>query len=67
MKCFRCERPLTKPALTMSSKRGTLYLGPHCAKYVQPVETRTGWQGIAARAVRRVVEVDPQQMTMEFA
>ena len=40
MKCVRCNRPLTVPALLINSRQGPLGFGPVCARKVAPVKPR---------------------------
>ncbi len=61
MKCSKCSRPLTKPALTVPTKTVPLVFGPKCAASMLPARPKR------VRVVKQVavlVEVDPRQMPL---
>lgn len=62
MKCSKCSKPLTKPALTVPTKAGALWFGPKCAASMFPKPKRVARPKPSAV----LVEVDPRQMPLEL-
>jgi hypothetical protein len=63
MKCSKCSRPLTKPALTVPAKTVPLVFGPKCARSMLPPKPKR------VRVVKQVavlVEMDPRQMPLQL-
>jgi ribosomal protein L37AE/L43A len=59
MKCSKCSRPLTKPALTVKRNGTEMWVGPKCAASMFAKTPR-----VRVPKVSVAVEVDPRQMPL---
>ena len=62
--CARCDRPLTKAAVSIETRNGQLSWGPVCARYVVVKPTRTQHKVVEARRPAKVVAADPRQFNL---
>lgn len=62
MRCQRCQRVMSEPAVTIQSRAGVRGYGPKCARLMGLIEPTPG----KSRAVDVRGAADPAQMPLEF-
>lgn len=60
MKCARCGRPLTLPAVAISTRAGPLAFGPKCARFAGLVQQKQ-----RAPTIRRV-QIAPDERQADW-
>lgn len=63
MRCTRCHKPLTRPALSILTRRGYQHWGPKCARLADLIQPRRK----AVRIRSAQPETDPRQLALELA
>lgn len=61
MHCTRCHKPLTRPALSILTRRGYQHWGPKCARKAGLIQAKRK----APRIRREQPETDPRQMALD--
>lgn len=67
MRCIRCLKPLTRPALSILTRRGYYaYYGPKCARLAGLLAPKAR-KAVRTRNAHDSAEADPRQMALELA